>query len=223
MPPAFPRPATRSSTISSRSMSLISIRAAIAAAIRGTRGRGGRIVAIGTTVARALEAGAPDGTVRAGNGVVTGGIGTGTKLRIVDALLTSSHEPGTSHHACWVSFSTRRCCAASMPSSRQVITELMISAIPCLSNAVSLSRRLADRPSRAHGCLAHFVLHGTESTHAWTLATYRDTKGANALRHQNTVFHTLLKHLPWGEFERLAEEYGADQDERGSRKPSLWR
>ena len=37
-----------------------SIPAAIAAAIRGTRGRGGRIVAIGTTVARALEAGAPD-------------------------------------------------------------------------------------------------------------------------------------------------------------------
>jgi S-adenosylmethionine:tRNA ribosyltransferase-isomerase len=37
--------------------------------------------------------------VRAGNGAVTGGIGTGTKLRIVDALLTGAHEPGTSHHA----------------------------------------------------------------------------------------------------------------------------
>jgi len=47
------------------------------------------------------------------------------------------------------------------------------------------------------------------------LATFRDTKGDNAVRHQNTVFRTLLKHLPWGEFERLVEEHGADEDERG--------
>jgi S-adenosylmethionine:tRNA ribosyltransferase-isomerase len=77
-----------------------SIPAATAAAIRAARGRGGRIVAIGTTVVRALEAaGAPDGIVRAGSGVATGRIGAGTKLRIVDALLTGAHEPGTSHHA----------------------------------------------------------------------------------------------------------------------------
>jgi S-adenosylmethionine:tRNA ribosyltransferase-isomerase len=34
-----------------------------------------------------------------GNGVATGRIGAGTKLRIVDAVLTGAHEPGTSHHA----------------------------------------------------------------------------------------------------------------------------
>jgi hypothetical protein len=60
-----------------------------------------------------------------------------------------------------------------------------------------------------------YEAHGTESTHVWTLATFRDTKGDSAVRHQNTVFHTLLKHLPWGEFERLVEAYGADEDERG--------
>ena len=60
-----------------------------------------------------------------------------------------------------------------------------------------------------------YEAHGTESTHVWTLATFRDTKGDNAVHHQNTVFHTLLKHLPWGEFERLVKEYGADEDERG--------
>src|SRR5438552_2589180 len=42
-----------------------------------------------------------------------------------------------------------------------------------------------------------------------------DTKGDNAVRHQNTVFHTVLKHLPWGEFERLIEVRGADQRQRG--------
>jgi hypothetical protein len=35
------------------------------------------------------------------------------------------------------------------------------------------------------------------------------------VRHQNTVFHTVLKHLPWGEFERLVKVHDADEDERG--------
>ena len=71
-----------------------------ASAIRAARARGGRIIAIGTTVLRALEAArAPNGILRAGSGVATGRIGAGTKLRIVDALLTGAHEPGTSHHA----------------------------------------------------------------------------------------------------------------------------
>src|SRR5271169_1244380 len=96
MPPAFPRPATRSSIISSRSMSLIRSRRRTPLRSAGREAA----AAIGTTVARALEAaGTPDGTVRAGNGVVTGGIGAGTKLPIVDALLTGAHEPGTSRHA----------------------------------------------------------------------------------------------------------------------------
>ncbi|HEY7800298.1 MAG TPA: IS4 family transposase [Hyphomonadaceae bacterium] len=30
------------------------------------------------------------------------------------------------------------------------------------------------------------------------------------MRHQNSVFHGILKHVPWGEFERLVEEHEAD-------------
>ena len=30
------------------------------------------------------------------------------------------------------------------------------------------------------------------------------------MRHQNSVFHGLLKHLPWGEFDRLVAVHGAD-------------
>jgi len=35
------------------------------------------------------------------------------------------------------------------------------------------------------------------------------------VRHQNSVFHSVLKHLPWGEFERLVEAHGADARQRG--------
>jgi S-adenosylmethionine:tRNA ribosyltransferase-isomerase len=85
------------------------IPAATAAAIRAARGRGGRIVAIGTTVVRALEAaGAADGILRAGTGIATGRIAAGTSLRVVDALLTGAHEPGTSHHALLGAFLDQR-------------------------------------------------------------------------------------------------------------------
>ena len=30
------------------------------------------------------------------------------------------------------------------------------------------------------------------------------------MQHQNTVFHGILKHVPWGEFDRLVERHGAD-------------
>ena len=75
------------------------IPARTAKAINATRRDGGRIIAIGTTVVRALEdAAARDGRVRAGAGVATGRVGTFARLRIVDALVTGQHEPGTSHY-----------------------------------------------------------------------------------------------------------------------------
>ena len=69
-----------------------------AAAIEQAKSEGGRIVAIGTTVVRALEAAAnADGGVRAGDGVASGRIGRETRLRVVDAILTGVHQPGESH------------------------------------------------------------------------------------------------------------------------------
>lgn len=69
-------------------------------AIAKARRRKGRIVAIGTTVVRALEAAATaDGRVRAGAGVATLRIDPHTRLRVVDAILSGTHEPGTSHYA----------------------------------------------------------------------------------------------------------------------------
>ncbi len=73
--------------------------ASTVAAIEATRRRGGRVVALGTTVTRALEhaASRPGGLV-AGDGMATNRLGPETCLRIVDALLSGTHEPGSSHH-----------------------------------------------------------------------------------------------------------------------------
>jgi S-adenosylmethionine:tRNA ribosyltransferase-isomerase len=67
--------------------------------INRARARGSRIVAVGTSVVRALEHAAnDDGKVREGEGLAMGKLGAGSRLRVVDALLTGTHEPGTSHH-----------------------------------------------------------------------------------------------------------------------------
>jgi S-adenosylmethionine:tRNA ribosyltransferase-isomerase len=72
--------------------------AASARLVGAVRSWGGRVVAVGTTVVRALETVAePGGTIRAGSGwtglVVTPARG----LRAVDGLLTGWHEPEASH------------------------------------------------------------------------------------------------------------------------------
>jgi S-adenosylmethionine:tRNA ribosyltransferase-isomerase len=58
-----------------------------------------RIIAIGTTVVRALEdSAAIYGSVAAGEGVATLRIGADTRLRVVNAILSGTHEPGASHY-----------------------------------------------------------------------------------------------------------------------------
>jgi len=77
-----------------------SIPEATAAAIGAARRRGGRIIAVGTTVVRALEhAARRDGVVPAGEGVANQRLGPGTRLRVVHAILSGTHEAGSSHYA----------------------------------------------------------------------------------------------------------------------------
>jgi S-adenosylmethionine:tRNA ribosyltransferase-isomerase len=58
-----------------------------------------RVVAIGTTVVRALEHSAASfGAVVAGEGVADQRIGARTQLSVVDAILSGTHEAGTSHY-----------------------------------------------------------------------------------------------------------------------------
>ena len=68
-------------------------------AIAEARARGGAVVAVGTTVVRALEHGADESEmVMPGPGVATRKITAETRLKVVDALLSGVHEPGTSHY-----------------------------------------------------------------------------------------------------------------------------
>ncbi|HXV35649.1 MAG TPA: S-adenosylmethionine:tRNA ribosyltransferase-isomerase, partial [Myxococcota bacterium] len=71
--------------------------AATAAAIDRARERGGRVVAVGTTVTRVLEARACEaGRVRAGSGTTDLFLAPGDRFRCVDALLTNFHLPRSS-------------------------------------------------------------------------------------------------------------------------------
>lgn len=68
-------------------------------AIAQAHGRGGRVVAVGTTVARALEdSAARHGRPCAGMAVAQLRLGRRTPLRVVDVLVSGTHEPGTSHY-----------------------------------------------------------------------------------------------------------------------------
>ena len=84
------------------------IPASTVAAIAATRRAGGRIVALGTTVARALEHAAtrPRG-LAAGAGVADNRLGAATRLALVDAIVSGTHEPGTSHHELLRAFVSR--------------------------------------------------------------------------------------------------------------------
>jgi S-adenosylmethionine:tRNA ribosyltransferase-isomerase len=66
--------------------------------VNHTRRSGGRVLAVGTTVARALETVArPDGSVMPGAGWTELVLSAARPARTVDALLTGWHEPGSSH------------------------------------------------------------------------------------------------------------------------------
>ena len=68
--------------------------AATAAAIGEAKARGGHVIAVGTTVVRALE----HVRGRAGSGLADQRVGPGTDLCVVDAILTGTHESQESHY-----------------------------------------------------------------------------------------------------------------------------
>ena len=74
------------------------ISASAAERIARAKAQGARVIAVGTTVVRALESVADeDGRVAAGHGYTQLHIAAGHKLKTVDGLLTGMHEPEASH------------------------------------------------------------------------------------------------------------------------------
>jgi S-adenosylmethionine:tRNA ribosyltransferase-isomerase len=85
-------------------------------AIQKARARSRRIVAIGTTVVRALEHAARDGILRAGEGIADQRIGPASPLRIVDAIISGTHEPESSHYQMLRAFASDRVLAEASAS-----------------------------------------------------------------------------------------------------------
>src|SRR6201992_3799746 len=74
--------------------------AATARLVNSTRQAGGRVIAVGNTVTRALEAGAhPDGSVHPRHGWTDLVLGPARPARAVTGLVTGWHAPGASHLA----------------------------------------------------------------------------------------------------------------------------
>jgi S-adenosylmethionine:tRNA ribosyltransferase-isomerase len=74
------------------------IPAPTAEVVSHARAAGRRVIAVGTTVTRALESGAaPDGTVTAGEGWTGLILGPDRPARAVDGIVTGWHAPGASH------------------------------------------------------------------------------------------------------------------------------
>ncbi len=72
------------------------VSAETAAAVRSTRASGGRVIAVGTTSVRALEAASVDGEINAVDSETELFIRPGYRFRSVDALLTNFHLPRSS-------------------------------------------------------------------------------------------------------------------------------
>ena len=72
---------------------------ATADAVSRARARGRRVVAIGTSVVRALESACSGGRVHAGGGFTRRVLHPGRRPAVVDGLLTGFHEPRSTHLA----------------------------------------------------------------------------------------------------------------------------
>jgi S-adenosylmethionine:tRNA ribosyltransferase-isomerase len=71
--------------------------ATTAALASWVRDRGGRVIAVGTTAARALEPAAADGDLRAAEGWTDPVLGPDRPARVVDGIVTGLHAPDASH------------------------------------------------------------------------------------------------------------------------------
>ena len=58
------------------------------------------------------------------------------------------------------------------------------------------------------------LAHDIDSTPVWTFGDDLDTKWSNAMRHNNSVYHAMTQHVPWGEFDKLVEEHEGDKGVR---------
>jgi S-adenosylmethionine:tRNA ribosyltransferase-isomerase len=85
------------------------IPAATVERIRAARARGGRVIAVGTSVVRALESRALESgaALEPGAGETDLRIGPGFRPRVCDGLMSGIHDPSASHYALLQAFAPR--------------------------------------------------------------------------------------------------------------------
>ena len=91
-------------------------------ALVAARARGGRIVAVGTSVVRALESVArlsAGGPLRAASGTTELLLGKTTRREVVDAVLTGVHESDTTHFELLGSFAERSVLDAALATAER--------------------------------------------------------------------------------------------------------
>ena len=74
----------------------LEVSAGLCAAVAACRARGGRVIAVGTTATRGLETAGESGELRPFRGETSLFIRPGYEFRIVDAMVTNFHLPGSS-------------------------------------------------------------------------------------------------------------------------------
>jgi S-adenosylmethionine:tRNA ribosyltransferase-isomerase len=86
--------------------------------VRETKKKEGRVIAVGTTVVRALEAShAEHGQLAAGPGEARLLLGPGFRPRVVDGVISGMHENGTSHFALLEAFASATLLRASLDAA----------------------------------------------------------------------------------------------------------
>jgi S-adenosylmethionine:tRNA ribosyltransferase-isomerase len=92
---------------------------AAVAAVETAVKRGGRVVAVGTTVVRALEGAVREGRLHPGANRTDLRIGPGYRPRVVSGLLTGLHEPGESHFELLQAFAPRVLLESALVHARE--------------------------------------------------------------------------------------------------------
>src|ERR1700687_6494167 len=90
----------------------------------------------------------------------------------------------------------------------------MAGLVPAIQVFLAVGPLRRGCPAQAHGCPVRFLWTRRMALillYSKRLATFWDTEKDQAMRHQNSVFHGLLKHVPWDRFDRLVEGHGADE------------
>jgi S-adenosylmethionine:tRNA ribosyltransferase-isomerase len=128
-------------------------------------------------VTRALEDAASrhaDGGVRAGAGLATQRLGAHSELRVVDVLLSGTHEPGTSHHALLRAFVDEAdlqrmdaALAAHRYRTHEFGDSVWVAAQRDRSSAGQRSQRSAQRQQGDEGWHGQQCAQG-EELHGWT-------------------------------------------------------